>query len=329
MLALSLRYDHLMSSLDRRPELSFWPREITIRCEAQCDQRRRRSEDPNLRANELLRRLPNIRSLSIDWNDKEHTFVPDFLRHREHRQLKEVTILHGQSSLDEIGAFRTTASLSSIVAKNLDSASKLSSHLLDPDPAGHDSPRLKLMDLGGSHFPHTELRRLFELFPTVTTLACAIPGREESTAMPPERHSMTLMTSLLSPGLVAQAFAPLQEGLVELKLNDGLLTIWPGHDQTRMDLGDFTCLKVLHVPSGCFFEGSPLVQRKGVRTLLPPSLEEFNVRAFASAPLLKRFHSDISVDELRFGSISMITSFTPTMRCYNAFPVGSIAIVSN
>ena len=45
--------------------------------------------------------------------------------------------------------------------------------------------------------------------------------------------------------------------MVNSRLNDGLTTIWPRHDYARMDLMDFTCLKVLHVPSGCFFEGSP------------------------------------------------------------------------
>ena len=285
MLAISQRYNLLIASLDRQPDLSVWPRQIIIRCEKRRDHRKQRIEDPNIRANELLRRLPNIRSLSIDWNDQRHPFVPAFLRHMEHRFLKQVTFLAGQSSLDQIGAFRTNKSLSSIVAKTLDPASRLSIHPLDPDPAGRDSSRLKLMDLGGSHFAHTELRRLFEIFPTITTLDCALPGQEPSYGSYMQPRPI-FMNSPLSPGLVAQAFAPLQEGLTSLRLNDGPVhTLWGGYDSTQMDLSCFTCLKVLHVPSKCYFEGSPEAQRKSMRTLLPPSLEEFKVRVFASRPI--------------------------------------------
>ena len=241
--------------------------------------------------------------------------------------------LEGQTSLDDIGAFRTTASLSSIVAENLDPASKMSSLVLDPDPAGRESPRLEIMDLCGSHFPHTELRKLFEVFPTVTTLVCGIPGQ---VAMP-ERDSFITMTSAFSPGLIAQAFAPLQESLVNLALNDepiigfpdwGPFRRWPGHDHTRIDLKDFVCLKVLHVPSQCFFERSPLVQRKGVRTLLPPSLEDLKVRAFASEPLSKSSHSGISVDELRFASMLIRISFTPKASSDKAISMHVIEIAS-
>ena len=281
MLALSRRYDLLMASLDRRPELSVWPREIIIRCEKRCDQKRQRTEHPNIRANILLWRLPNIRSLSIDWDDNKYKFAPAYLQHMNHPRLREVTFLAGQSSLDQIGAFRTTASLLSIAAKNLDPASKLSFHLLDPDPAGRDSPRLELMDLGSSRFPHTELRRLFEIFPTVTTLNCAVPGKELSTGYSRQQ----VMLHSLAPGLIAQTFAPLQEGLVNLRLNDGPITSWNCRGNTQIDLRAFKCLKVLHVPSECFFEGSLRGERKGVRTLLPPSLEEFKVRASVSGPM--------------------------------------------
>ena len=283
MLALSLRYDLLMASLDRCPELSVWPREITIRCEKRCDQRRQRREHPNIRANKLLLRLPKIKSLSIDWADKEYTFLPAFLRYMGHPHLKVVTFLAGQSSLNQIGAFKTTASLSSIVAKNLDPRSKLSFHPLDSDLVGRDSPRLKLMDLGRTHIPHIELHKLFEIFPTVTTLNCAVPGREKYGSYLDPSH--VWMASYLAPSLIAQAFAPLQEGLVNLRLNYRPITIWPGRDNTPMDLRDFKCLKVLHVPSACYFGESPEAQRNSVRTLLPPSLEEFKVRAFASRPI--------------------------------------------
>jgi len=96
------------------------------------------------------------------------------------------------------------------------------------------------------------------------------------------------MMSPLSPALMAQAFPPLQACLVELRLSDGLITNWPGHDGTRIDTSKFTCLKVLVVPSACFFRGSPEVERRGVRELLLPALKELNVRPFSSVQRLSR-----------------------------------------
>ncbi len=104
----------------------------------------------------------------------------------------------------------------------------------------------------------------------------------------PLRRLKTIMMSPLSPALMAQAFSPLQAFLVELRLNDGLITHWPGHDGTRMDISKFTCLKVLVVPSTYFFRGSPEVERRGVRELLPLVLEELNVRPFSLVQRLSR-----------------------------------------
>lgn len=270
-----------MASLDRSPELSVLTREITIRCEER-GERRRRSEHPNVRANILLRRLPKIRSLLIDWHDQENTFAPAFLENMEHC-LKDVTFLAGKTNLDHIGAFRTTSSLSRIVVRNLDPASSLSSHFLEPDPAGRDRPRLKVMDLGRTHLTTTELRRLFEIFPTITTVDCGVPGWESST-----RHYLHASPQ----GLIAQAFEPLREGLVNLRLRGGPVLTWPGsRDLGPMDLTDLRCLKILHVTSTCYFYDSPQYRRTGMRTLLPPSLEEFKVRTFASEPIWKAFTS--------------------------------------
>ena len=277
-----------MASLDRRPELSVRPREIVIRCEKRCNKRSQGIEHPNVRANMLLRRLPNMKSLSIDWADKKYPFAPVFLQYLEHPHLKAVTFLGGQSSLNQLGAFKNTVSLSSIVAENLDPESRISFHLLQPGPAGRDRSRLKLMDLGSSHFPHMELRRLFELFPAVTHLTCAIPGKEAFSGS--SRHPWYIvMASSLSASLIAQAFAPLQNSLVSLRLIDGLVTVWSGPNYTQMDLREFTCLRVLHVPSACYFGESPKAQRNSMRALLPRCLEEFKVCAFAYGPLGKIF----------------------------------------
>ena len=82
----------------------------------------------------------------------------------EHCRLEQITLLIDQTQLNHIGAFKTAASLSSLVAKDLDPTSTLSFHLLNPNPAGRASPCLKLMDLGRSHLHYKDLPKLFENF---------------------------------------------------------------------------------------------------------------------------------------------------------------------
>ena len=277
MLALSRKHDALIASLNRVPKLGISTRKVTIRCEPR-GQKTKRGEHPNVRANKLLWRLPKIRSLLIDWHDEQYTFTPAFLEGKE-CCLEEVEFLGGKTSLNQFGAFRYTASLSRIAARNLDSASKLSPHLLYPNRAQWDSPKLKIMDLGGAHFPDTELRRLFEIFPFITTVDCGLPRDE---------NSWNFQNFIPLPeGLIAQAFAPLRDGLVNLRLRGGPVPLTGGSDFGRMDLTEFNHLKVLHVASTCYFHGFPqFPQRTGLRPLLPPSLEEFKVRTLDEKPSL-------------------------------------------
>ena len=86
-----------MASLNRVLELGVPTRQITIRCEAR-GQKTKRSEHPNVRANILLRRLPKVRSLPIDWHDQQYTFAPAFLENR-HCCLEEVEFLVEKTSL--------------------------------------------------------------------------------------------------------------------------------------------------------------------------------------------------------------------------------------
>lgn len=284
-----------MFSLDKRPDLKVCVRTITIRCKGIKGKRNQPKKDANSRANELLRRLPNIRSLCIDWEDNGETFVPDSLTHTEHPHLKEVTLLGWKTSLNEICDYMGVKSLSSIVVKNLDPGSKVSSQRMNPDSAGRDGANLTFMDLGLPHLPHSELHKIFDLASTLATLQCAMPGLGESAGPMQFRRLQTRMMSPLSPALIAQAFSPLQACLVELRLSDGPITHWPGHDGTRMDMSKFTCLKVLVVPSTCFFRGSPAAKRRGVRELLPPSLMELSVRQFSSGILCRSSHANPSL----------------------------------
>ena len=85
------------------------------------------------------------------------------------------------------------------------------------------------MDLGRAHFPNPELRRLFELFPFITTVDCGVPQEEESWN---SQHTFVP----LPESLIAQAFAPLRDGLINLRLLGGPVPLMGGPDYGPMDL---------------------------------------------------------------------------------------------
>ncbi len=156
-----------MSSLDQRSDLDSHVRTVTIRYREDRGRKKKRTKNASLRANDLLKRIPNIRLLFIDWEYRKSTFLPDYLSHTNHPHLREITSLGWKTSLGEICDSMGTTSLS---------WSRMSSDCLERSPTGRDSPKLSLMNLGRTHLPHPQLHKLLELAPSVATLQCATPG---------------------------------------------------------------------------------------------------------------------------------------------------------
>ena len=150
--------------------------------------------------------------------------------------------------MEEICDYMGVKCLSSIVVENLDPESKVSSQRTNPSSVGCDGGSLSLMDLGKPQLPHSELRKIVGLAYTITTVHCAMPGIEEARGPMLIRPFHTRMTVPLSPALMAKAFSPLQGCQVKLRLGNGLITHWPGHDGSWMDMSIFSCLKVPAVP---------------------------------------------------------------------------------
>ena len=84
------------------------------------------------------------------------------------------------------------------------------------------------MDLGKAHFPDTDLRRLFKLFPFITTVDCGVPQDENSWNF----HNFIPLPG----GLIAQVFAPLRDGLINLRLRGGPVPLRGGPDDGPKDL---------------------------------------------------------------------------------------------
>lgn len=297
MIALARKYDTLMSSLARRSELNLYVRTVTIRCREDGGRNSQRMKNANFRANELLKRLPKIRSLCIDWEDRNSTFLPDYLEHTEHPHLREITFLGWKTPLGGICDYMRATNLSSIVASAIDPDSRVSSPHVKRRSAGSDGPNLSRLNLGRTHLSHSELHKFLQLASSITTLQCATTGVEESLGSMPIMRIRTKMESTLSPASTAQSLLPLQACLVHLSLGDGVATNWPSHDGTQLDLSKFICLKTLNVMSTCFFKESPRVHRRGVKHLLPPSLEQLSVCPFSSDILDSSFYAKYCLRE--------------------------------
>lgn len=274
-----------MSSILQKPLLASSVRTVAIRCNeihaklGRPKKKKKLLKDPNTRANELLRELPNIKSLVIDWDDRNCPFTPDYLQHVDHSRLGDITFLGFKTPLNAICDYLSLKSLSSFRVESLDPGSKLTRKRIHAQQAEHDDACLSSMDLGNAHLPYAELRNLLERASTIATLGCVTPGLEELKDSMPFRSLHTTMASYLSPASTALAFSPLQTCLVELNFYDGPITHWPGHDGTRMDMSQFTCLKRLVVPATCFFNIFHSIQRRHIRALLPSSLKELDVRS--------------------------------------------------
>lgn len=166
-----------MHSLDKRPGLNLCVRGLIVRCEKASGGGRQKRKDANVRANELMQRLPNLRSLSIQWDDNGRPFRLDYLRLTHHSNLRKVTFLGPRTSLDEVCSFMGVRGLASIVAKDLDPESKVS---LQRKDSSFSDANLDLLDLSRVHLPPLELHNLLEHASRITALHCAMPGLEES-----------------------------------------------------------------------------------------------------------------------------------------------------
>ena len=183
-------------------------------------------------------------------------------------------------TLNDLCSFMGMSSLSRIIIHDIDSASIVSKpeYTSMPHSTLHRGAMLSLLDLGRAHIPPLELCKALKLASSITKLRCAMPGVEKVKDRRMIGRPMRVsMASPLSPAMIVQAFSPLQSSLTNLHLNHETFTMWPSHDGTRLDMSNFICMKILEVPSTCFFEASPKQQRNSVTPLLPPSLEKLSV----------------------------------------------------
>jgi hypothetical protein len=114
------------------------------------------------------------------------------------------------------------------------------------------------------------LKHLLRLSPSLESISCRVPGTPKWETYPGMSHPV-------SPIHIAKTLEICKTTLKELRLG-GASQYWSAHDQTRLDLSQFSNLAELELPSFLLFGSpGPSPSRNGVCRLLPQSLQRLTV----------------------------------------------------
>ena len=229
-------------------------------------------------ANDLLKKLPNVRTLALKvLGPLPMAFDHEFLDANPLPLLQELNVWDFNTTATHIAKYIVTTPVQRMNVGCLNVHTPLGRKVTDISPS-HIS-KLSNLRLGNFHLPISTLSDLLGLTEALKVLTCVIPRDEEPRTGP----LRTSMRWALSPAAVARALEPVKDTLVELSLGDHMLTSWPSHDNSRMDLSDFIALRRLSIASSCVFP-LPTPERKereGLWRLLPRGIENINVRHLA------------------------------------------------
>ena len=219
--------------------------------------------------NELLERLPQLRSLKIEafWDDLR--WKHEFLKKNPMDFLTKVNLKIPYLSTADVVKYVFLRRLKclSILYISRPKVPKL------PRNRSYGDSNIVCLKLeSGFHLPEDVLNEMLRYPRGLKTLITNLPGCEipDNDFIPGCK-----LTTPLSPVAVMRALEPTKRSLVDLSLVDENC-IWPSHDRSRTDLSDFTAIKKLHISSLCYFlPGNS--ERNGIVHLLPASLEEIEV----------------------------------------------------
>ena len=226
------------------------------------------------RANDLLRILPNIHTLSLKILGPVPTaFDHDFLDTNPLPRLRELELLDHNATATHVAKYLTLTPVQRMKVHYLNVHAPLNpSFLSNPSPRISNLSNLTLTHF---HLPAITMSEILRFPKALQTLHCAI-SREER----PGFHYRKSMRGNFSPATTARALEPIKDTLVELRLGDGTLTAWPRHDESKLDLSEFTALRILRTASSCFFPFPTARgrEREGLWRFLPIHIEEVYVR---------------------------------------------------
>lgn len=306
------RCDQLLRTLNYHPDLAVHTRSIRLKWSCDSPWVHVDRNAANSRADNLLRLIPNIRSLDIQNNSyKCSPFAPPLPLLLKLTQLSEVTTSDPKCTAYEVAQFMQLPNIQELTVHFMDVQSRI--HGLNSAKQDDGASRSRLTRLAlpkDSHLPPSELRFLLTVSSSITMLSCNIPGLEpREQAMRRSRARAALMRDVLSPARSLESLSPVRGTLVELDLIDAGVG-WPGHDASRLDLSGFERLKRLSLSAACLFvpHGS-WGGRKGLWQLLPKTAEKIHVNLKLSRRAATH-SSDLQLTLLRLISVSYKASCT-------------------
>ena len=280
---VSTAFTLFVLTIRERPDLARSVRAVTLKwCYG--NGTHQKDQDLCFSVNHLLEKLPNIRSLSLAADELPHNpiqlgirpqlaFQPNFLLVNPMLSIRDVRISDNRLTAADVRKYISLPSLRTLGVSLMDVQTDIP--LTGLKTIGYKSTALSILILLGFHLPEQELQELLQWPRKLKTLACSIPGREQHGRK--DIWHKPKMNHLLSPASLTRALEPVKHSLVNLWIEDSG-TDWPGHDDSRIDLNDFSSLKSLLVLASCLFiTQAPQPSRVWVHKLMPPSLEKVEV----------------------------------------------------
>jgi hypothetical protein len=291
------RFDLLHRSVSENPELGGMVRSLSLdmlRIERSAKGKLHNTVDI------FLGRLTALRVLKILDNSDPPCFKPAFLQVNSMNQLNHLTISDGNLTLENMAPYMFLQEVFHLNVLWLRNPTPPTFDLLGwpeaewslptvPENKKAGTSPIELLDFGPIfHLPEPVLKEILSWPKALKRFRGTIPGKDV-----PGRFGVSKkLSTALSPESISRALSPTKSSLRHLELIDNGCQ-WPGHDETKMDLGDFKSLTKIDVPSTCFFKNFTYgVKREGMYALLPPSLVELRVSLCKSSANNSKYDTD-------------------------------------
>jgi hypothetical protein len=254
-------FDRFVRSVNQNPDLATMVRTIELFWF-------QRGPKVHKSINGLLAKLTRLRGLSLSTFADTTPYQPEFLRYNKLKDVSEVALSDTFLTIETVARFMFLDRIKVMTIEAL------------PDQAVPAVPDSYVKAMKTS--PLVDLYFNWECFLALDVLAKFLEAPEalqRLTSPTPGTLRLTsgtrrIMTNVLSPCSISHALLPTFDSLVDLTITDRFFPIFSGHDSTRLNLHEFTRLKICRVPANLFFhdeEAHP--SRNGLYEVFPGSLE--------------------------------------------------------
>ena len=283
----STSFGLFMRSLHENEKIALYVQTVTLRwCEGTGTTTA--NETAYSRANDLLRQLPNVRTLAFEgFGRRPVAFDHSFLEANSLPLLRDLTLIDNtltdrNTAANHVAKYMISTPVQKIRVFHLNVFVTAPLNRSIVPVSSSRISKLSNLRLGIFHLNTSTLFDILCLPKALEILSCTIPSDEEPSF---DDFYNVPVHGALSPAAMTRVLEPVKDTLVELCLGDGIPMIGGSHDGSRTDLSEWKALRRLDIASSCFFP-FPHVQgkeREGLWRLLPREIEELDVRRLSRA----------------------------------------------